>query len=133
MVEESTSSVPVPLLCLTSKICAEHYWVPPAYAKDNRQIARRRPEGKRKEHTAGVWRPGRIRNLVVNAVYKGEHIYGRRSKKQRELITRAVPAIVDAETWDKAQQTLRRNLMFATRNALRQYLLRGLLKCESVV
>jgi hypothetical protein len=25
MVEESTSSVPVPLLCLTSKICAEHY------------------------------------------------------------------------------------------------------------
>jgi hypothetical protein len=26
MVEESTSSVPVPLLCLTSKICAEHYW-----------------------------------------------------------------------------------------------------------
>jgi len=29
MVEESTSSVPVPLLCLTSKICAEHYWQHP--------------------------------------------------------------------------------------------------------
>jgi hypothetical protein len=26
MVEENTSSVPVPLLGLTSKICAEHYW-----------------------------------------------------------------------------------------------------------
>jgi hypothetical protein len=26
MVEESASSVPVPLLSLTSKICAEHYW-----------------------------------------------------------------------------------------------------------
>jgi site-specific DNA recombinase len=103
--------------------------VPPAYTKDNRQIARRKAEGKRKEHTAGVWRPARIRNLVVNQVYKGEHIYGRRSKKQRELITRAVPAIVDVETWEKAQQTLRRNLMIATRNALRQYLLRGLLKC----
>src|SRR5712691_10099493 len=103
--------------------------VPPAYTKDNRQIARRRPEGKRKEHTAGAWRPARIRNLVVNQVYKGEHIYGKRSQKQRERIPRAVPAIVDAETWEKAQQTLQHNLLFATRNAIRSYLLRGLLKC----
>src|SRR5262249_24329935 len=51
--------------------------IPPAYTKDHRQIARKGPNGKRKEHTAGVWRPSRIRNLVVNPVYKGEHLYGR--------------------------------------------------------
>jgi len=103
--------------------------IPPAYTKDNRQIARNRPEGKRKEHTAGIWMYGRIRNLVVNPVYKGEHIYGRRSQKPREQIPRAVPAIVDVDTWEQAQQTLQRNMLVATRNAKRRYLLRGLITC----
>jgi site-specific DNA recombinase len=103
--------------------------VPPAYTKDHRQITRKGPEGKRQQHTAGVWRYGRIRNLVVNSVYKGEHLYGRRSQKTRALIPRAVPAIVDIDTWERAQQTLRRNMLVATRNALRQYLLRGLITC----
>src|SRR5262245_6592279 len=103
--------------------------VPPAYTKDNRQIARKGPDGKRKQHTAGVWMYGRIRNLVVNPVYKGEHIYGRRSQKPRALIPRVVPAIVDVDTWDRAQQTLQRNMLVATRNALRRYLLRGLITC----
>ena len=35
MVEESASSVPVPLLCLTSKICAEHYWLHPFRIADS--------------------------------------------------------------------------------------------------
>ena len=103
--------------------------VPPTYTKDSRQIARNRPDGKRKAHTAGVWRYGRIRNLAVNSVYKGIHIYGRRSKKQREVITRTVPAIVDAEIWEKAQQTLQRNMLIATRSAVQSYLLRGLITC----
>jgi len=103
--------------------------IPPAYTKDHRQIARKGPNGKRKEHTAGVWRPSRIRNLVVNPVYKGEHLYGRRSQKPREVITRVGPAIVDSVTWEKAQTTLRNNLIAATRNAKRQYLLRTLVKC----
>jgi site-specific DNA recombinase len=103
--------------------------VAPAYTKDHRQIARKRPEGKRKEHTAGIWRPGRIRNLVVNPVYKGEHLYGRRSQKPREVITRVVPAIVDTATWEEAQATLHSNRIEATRNAKRRYLLRGLVKC----
>ena len=43
--------------------------------------------------------------------------------------TREVPAIVDGETWQRAQETMRRNLMYSPRNSRRQYLLRGLVKC----
>ena len=72
---------------------------------------------------------GRIRNLVVNPVYTGEHHYGRKTLKQREIIIRQVPAIVEPETWDRAREALRHNQLTATRNAKRLYLLRGLITC----
>ena len=103
--------------------------IPPAYTKDNRQLRRTMAEGKRKVNTAGIWRPSRIRNLVVNPVYKGLHIYGKRSQKQRELISRTVAAIVSEQDWEKAQQTLRANRLLSDRNANEKYLLRGLVKC----
>lgn len=99
--------------------------IPPCYVIDNRKLKR----GKRKVNTAGIWRPGRIRNMVVNTVYKGIHFYGKRSRKKRKLIERKVPAIVSVELWDKAQKTLADNRIEATRSAKRQYLLRGLIKC----
>ncbi len=99
--------------------------VPPAYVKDNRQIKR----GKRKTNTAGIWRPSRIRNLVINPVYKGTHVYGRRSRKSRQTIERSVPAIVTEDLWDEAQRTLHQNLINSPRNCHRQYLLHGLIKC----
>ncbi|WP_433943412.1 recombinase family protein [Paenibacillus sp. SN-8-1] len=99
--------------------------IPPSYVKDGRKIKK----GKRKENTAGVWTPGRIRNMIVNTTYKGLHIYGKRSKKVRELINREVPAIVSEELWHQAQQSLRDNQIEAFRNQKRQYLLRGLIKC----
>ena len=100
--------------------------VPPAYAKDGREVLRdsHGPEGKRKKTTAGIWRPSRIRNLVTNTVYKGVHIYGKRSKKPRELIERPVPPVVEPDTWQRAQETLRKNQLFSRRNAKRRYLLR---------
>jgi site-specific DNA recombinase len=99
--------------------------VPPSYTKDGRQLLR----GKRKETTAGIWRPSRIRNIIVNPTYRGLHRYGKRSQKQREIIERPVPAIVSVETWERAQQTLRENMLFSKRNTKRSYLLRGLIKC----
>lgn len=107
--------------------------VPPAYAKDGREVLRdsHGPEGKRKKTTAGIWRPSRIRNLVTNTVYKGVHIYGKRSKKPRELIERPVPPVVEPDTWQRAQETLRKNQLFSRRNAKRRYLLRGLVKCQT--
>lgn len=101
--------------------------VPPSYAKDGRQVKSK--DGKRRENTAGIWRPARIRNMVVNTTYKGLHRYGQRSRKNREVIPRLVPAIVSTETWERAQQVLKDNQLEAIRNAKRQYLLRGLLKC----
>ena len=100
--------------------------VPTAYVKDGRQVTR----GKRKVNTSGIWRPGRIRNMVVNTTYKGIHYYGKRTTKNRELIPREVPAIVSEEVWEKAQQKLRENQIEAMKNAKRQYLLRGLIKCS---
>ena len=42
--------------------------VPTAYTKDGRLVK----VGERKERTQGKWRAGRIRNIVVQPVYKGE-------------------------------------------------------------
>lgn len=99
--------------------------VPPSYTKDGRQVKR----GKRKVNTAGIWRPGRVRNMVVSTTYMGLHHYGKRTNKKRELIPREVPAIVSEDLWQKAQQVLRDNQLEAMKNAKRQYLLRGLIKC----
>ncbi len=98
----------------------------PVYARDGREVLR----GKRKERTAGVWRAGRVRSLIVNPTYKGIHQYGKNSKKpDREIIEREVEAIVDVDTWERAQQVLRDNMLMAKHANHHKYLLRGLIKC----
>lgn len=99
--------------------------VPPSYVKDGRKVK----NGKRKENTAGIWRPGRIRNMIVNPTYKGLHIYGKRTQKKRDLIYREVPAIVSKEIWEKAQKVLRENQIGSVKNKKHDYLLTGLIKC----
>src|SRR5581483_5253428 len=47
--------------------------VPTHYVRDGRLL--RDSQGRRTRATQGKWRPGRIRNLVVNPVYKGELRY----------------------------------------------------------
>jgi site-specific DNA recombinase len=99
--------------------------IPCAYVRDDRLALR----GKRKERTAGIWRPGRVRNLIISKTYMGVHEYGKRTKSGRPVIPRAVPAIVTEATWKKAQKTLQDNFLFGIRSARNQYLLRGLIKC----
>jgi site-specific DNA recombinase len=100
--------------------------VPCAYQRDDRLVLR----GKRKQRTSGIWRPGRIRNLIVSTIYKGLHQFGKRSSnKGRQLILRTLPAIVDEKTWDQAQENLRKHLLYSPRSAKNEYLLRGLIKC----
>ncbi|WP_277457949.1 recombinase family protein [Paenibacillus larvae] len=99
--------------------------IPPSYVKDNRSIKR----GRRKEKTAGVWRPARVGNMIKNSTYRGIHVYGKRSNKDRELIERKVPAIISEEMWHQAQIILKANQIEAVKNTKRQYLLRGLIKC----
>jgi site-specific DNA recombinase len=100
--------------------------IPCAYQRDERLVTR----GKRKQRTSGLWRPGRVRNIIVNTSYKGLHEFGKRAKTKRELITRTVPAIVDAKTWDLAQANLQSHFLFGVRSTRNQYLLRGLMKCS---
>lgn len=100
--------------------------VPPAYQRDGRTMLR----GKRVAQTQGIWRAGRIRNMLVNETYKGLHRYGKRTADpEREVIERQVPAIVDAATWERAQQTLQSHQLLSPRNVQHDYLLRGLVKC----
>lgn len=99
--------------------------IPPSYVVHGRKVKK----GKRKENTAGVWSPSRIRNMIVNPTYKGIHEYGKRATRERELIVREVASIVSADTWERAQQTLKDNQIEAFRNNTRFYLLRGIIKC----
>jgi site-specific DNA recombinase len=95
--------------------------IPTAYQRDGRGIRERK--------TQGVWRAGRIRNLVVNSIYRGEFLYGRRSKKRRrELIPAQVPRLVSDELWHAAQAALRSHRVIPE-HARRVYLLRSLLFC----
>ncbi len=97
--------------------------VPTAYQRDGRGV-----RGKR---TQELWRPGRIRQLVVNPVYMGTLLYGRRRSrysKRTELIPGAVPALVSSELWEAAQRTLAANRICA-KNTQRVYLLRSVMVC----
>ena len=99
--------------------------VPPAYVRDGREL-----RAKRTATVQGIWRAGRIRNMIVNTTYKGVHRYGQRSaKSDREIIERDVPAIVSVETWDWAQELLHSHMLVSMRNAKHEYLLRGLITC----
>ncbi|MEE9199576.1 MAG: recombinase family protein [Dehalococcoidia bacterium] len=130
---------------LIYRLCADEGWstiqiadhlnaldIPPAYRKDKREKVPTggKEHGKRKEKTAGIWYPNRVRNLLVSPTYKGLHIYGKRTTRRRELIERKVPDIVSETTWEKAQDTLHRNRHARSWNAKRQYLLRGLILCR---
>lgn len=100
--------------------------IPPLYTKMGRKITK----GKRQEATAGIWRPGAIRRIIKNKTYMGIHEYGKNSKKKdREIIVREVPSIVDEDIWNKAQAVLTENQIESFKNSTRDYLLRGLIKC----
>jgi site-specific DNA recombinase len=104
----------------------------------------------------GRWAPSSIGEIFRDSLYKGEAYYNRtqpaeicqpygpRSRKERvpgnsqgrtqrspsEWIAVAVPAIIDPETWERAQSQLQQNLERAQRNTTpRRYLLRSLLVC----
>ena len=100
--------------------------VPPAYVRDG--IAPRR--GERAAATAGIWRAGRIRNLVTVTTYKGIYQYGKRTNREDTTIIEApCIALVTPETWQAAQETLRRNMLFSPSPTSRKYLLRGKIIC----
>ena len=103
--------------------------VPTRYQIDNRKM---RSKGKReKTHTAGIWRAGRVLNMLRNPAYMGKWEYGTRSSKRKpeDRIKGYSPAIVSEQVFARADKVLKNNNRFAKRNSRRKYLLRSLIKC----
>jgi site-specific DNA recombinase len=102
--------------------------IPTLYARDGRGV-----RGKR---TQGLWRAGRIRNLVVNPVYRGELQYGRRidqrspktERRGHEITSAPINGLVSPTLWHAAQEALSHNRR-CIKNTHRVYLLRGAIRC----
>jgi site-specific DNA recombinase len=89
----------------------------------------RQGKGVRARNTQSIWRPGLIRNMVANSVYKGQLSYGRRTKKRdREVLVGLIEGLVSPELWQAAQDTFAANRR-CTKNTRRIYLLRGAMSC----
>jgi len=82
---------------------------------------------------AYYWIGERVRNILKDPKYKGEFIFGKKSKfEDRKNIVIKIPSIVDEATWNKAQDTLKIHFKEATRNKKYDYLLAGgKIKCGS--
>lgn len=105
--------------------------IPTRYRIDGIKL---RGKGKRvAEHTAGIWRSGRIRNMLRNPAYVGRWEWGKRSKSRKveNRIQGYCPAIVGEDLFEQADRVLVNNQLFPPKNySKRNYLLRGLIKCE---
>jgi site-specific DNA recombinase len=93
------------------------------------EIARRmQAAGVRTRTRKAPWSVPMVSRILSNATYKGMYTY--HCKETDETFTVSVPALVDAATWDAAQGQKVRNSCKAKRNAKRDYLLTGIIKCE---
>lgn len=103
--------------------------VPTRYEKNGILLRQR---GKRsREKTKGVWTYGRVLSMLRNPAYMGEWEYGKKSSKRQPeaRIKGFCPAIVTPEVFHQAGNIVHGNMLFSKRNAKREYLLRGLIKC----
>lgn len=73
------------------------------------------------------WGPTNVSRMIRSETYKGTHTWGRNG----ERIVRKVPALVDEETWSKAQLQLTKNRSMSKRPNDHLYLLRGLVTCNA--
>jgi site-specific DNA recombinase len=83
-------------------------------------------EGVTIERSTG-WGLSSLGAVIRNPFYKGQCIV----KSRYGQIDRPVPALVDIETWEQAQATLKRNRSLSKKNSKNVYLLRGLVHCEN--
>jgi site-specific DNA recombinase len=78
---------------------------------------------------SGQWTGEQITRILHNTTYKGVRYHNKRSRSGRSLQAQGVPALVDAETWETAQQRLKDARIPRKRVGERVYWLRGLLVC----
>lgn len=111
--------------------------IPTTYVRDGREVmsgeihgTRAAKDGKRKRRTSGKWSGSRVLSILHNELYAGTHHYGRRSFHGRDLIERAMPAIISPALFEQAQTRMRGNVQWLRNTPKRAYALRGLIRCE---
>lgn len=72
-----------------------------------------------------VWRLSRVLEMLRNPIYRGAFTMASRWG----AVEQAVPALVDAATWQATQAQLTRNRALSRRPTDHPYLLRGLIRC----
>ncbi len=79
----------------------------------------------------GQWERSAVGSILSNETYTGTWYYGRRSWDEDDWIAVDVPVIIDAATWEAAQERRSANKRDAKRNRKHDYLLAGRLRCGS--
>ncbi len=79
------------------------------------------------------WSAQMVLNILGNATYKGEWVYGKKSKRMRpeDRITANFPAIVSPETFQLAEAVRRSNRLMSPSSNRHNYLLSGLIRCSN--
>ncbi len=81
------------------------------------------PPGNTRHKAAAHWYHGTVQGIIRNPVYRGEQVYDAYNTGV------AVPALVDAGLWQRANEQLDRNKQNACRVAKRFYALRTRVRC----
>lgn len=97
--------------------------IPTSYSLAGRAI--------RRKATQGIWRPGRVAQLLQNTTYYGEYRYGKRPNRAgRAIIPVTVPALVSRELWTAVQES-RRTRRRKPASECNVYLFRSLMICTT--
>jgi site-specific DNA recombinase len=87
----------------------------------------KRYQGDAAPRVGGAWDRSRLSRLVKNPLYAGRAIL----RSRHGAIERAVPALVDLRTWERANAQLQLNRRYPVESASRRrYLLRGKIVCD---
>jgi site-specific DNA recombinase len=81
------------------------------------------------ERKSIVWRGNVIYDMLKNTTYKGIRVWNKKPLGNKVTIEADVPAIIDAETFDKANRNLINNKQKAGKRSEFNYLLNGLVYC----
>jgi site-specific DNA recombinase len=84
------------------------------------------------------WTPSTVNRVIGNETYAGTLHYLKMVKRENKMynrdasehITINVPAIVDRETWERAQARRQYNAKMSKRNSKHNYFLRGRVECK---
>lgn len=77
----------------------------------------------------GCWGNSSVAHILSNEVYTGVWRYGREGTNGDKTIPVSVPAIIDRETWETAQERKSQNVKNSRRGTKYEYLLRQLVRC----